>query len=347
MTKKKLPQIFVLLLVLILMVFVAGCGEKTEKTLKDQSGQNFSQANDEVYKLRFISSWGQSSASWQLLLNFQKQVEEITDGKVKIDIVGGPEVFPATDQLEAVRSGAVDGAFTAGSAYSGYIPEGNAIAVSPMSVEEQIKSGGIQLLRDIHAKQGVFFLMPLNEEYAQFVFMLKKPIKSIDEMKGLRIRSSTGVYGEMIKATGATSINIPAGDTYSALEQGLVDGVVGPTITGKGEGLFDFVKYVYTPGWFKPGYSIIINQDAWNKIPSDVRELLDQNTPKIADALSQIIKKQRDINLKDLTDKKGQVLELSSDEAEKLEKIANEVGWTYVKQKSPSYGTELEKKLAK
>lgn len=339
----------VISLVVLSLLFLGGCGGQGNNDQAKNEQTDQAKKQTDTYTLKFAASWAKGdNAQFKSLEVFKDVVEKETNGRLKIQIMGGAEVFPPTETAEAVKNGAIDGAYTSAAYYSGMIPEGNALSVTNMTNKEMVASGGMSLLREIHAKNNLFFLMVMDEvQYQPFAFVLTKPIEKVEDMKGKRLRAAPGIYSEVIKAVGATPVTMPMSDLFSALEQGLVDGYTTVTISGGKEGYFKYAQNMVRPGWYRGASGVIINLDSWNKLPKDLQEQLDGITEKIGAEWDKLNKSELDKNLELLKAAGGKENQLPQAEADKLTKLVSDIGWAYVKQKAPQYGADLEKKLSK
>ncbi len=145
----------------------------------------------------------------------------------------------------------------------------------------------------------------------------KKPVKTLEDVKGMRIRSPGGFQTNYIKAIGAEPIFMPLGDVYLAMETGTVDGLVTcPPLVISGR-LYEVAKHgvVATFGCVSEG--VIMNGDSWKKSPDDLKPMIDQvcNNPfNTTGGLTRDVYKKM---LKELTDKKVELYNLPSNEAER------------------------------
>lgn len=104
----------------------------------------------------------------------------------------------------------------------------------------------------------------------------KQQIKSLEDMKGLKITTGGDIATKALEALGATPVFLPPPDMYTAIERGMVDG-----LAGNWEKLFIFKEYEVTK--YRTGninawamvMPIYMNLDAWNSIPSDLQEVID------------------------------------------------------------------------
>jgi TRAP-type C4-dicarboxylate transport system substrate-binding protein len=57
---------------------------------------------------------------------------------------------------------------------------------------------------------------------------VEKPVSTLDDIKGLKIRMSGGPPTDMMKALGGVPMLIPMPDNYISLQKGVIDGMGAP-----------------------------------------------------------------------------------------------------------------------
>ena len=104
----------------------------------------------------------------------------------------------------------------------------------------------------------------------------KKPVKSIEDMKGLKIRS-TGLSARIVESLGGVAVAMPQNAAYEALQKGVVEGTFTPIETLKGWKQAEVVKY--TTDSKSVGYTtamyVVMNKDKWDKLPADVQQVFE------------------------------------------------------------------------
>ena len=84
--------------------------------------------------------------------------------------------------------------------------------------------------------------------------------------------------GEVIQRAGATPVNIPGSEVFTALQNGVIDAAewVGP-MNDLAFGLFRAARYYYYPGWQEPGSALeaVINAEAWAALPDDLKAIVE------------------------------------------------------------------------
>jgi TRAP-type mannitol/chloroaromatic compound transport system substrate-binding protein len=109
----------------------------------------------------------------------------------------------------------------------------------------------------------------------------RKEIKTVEDLKGLKMRMGGGVFGEAMAKLGVVSQNMPAGDVYQALEKGTLDAAefVGPYDDEK-LGFNKVAPYYYYPGWWEGSADLefFINNKAFAKLSDENKAILDAAT---------------------------------------------------------------------
>jgi TRAP-type mannitol/chloroaromatic compound transport system substrate-binding protein len=126
--------------------------------------------------------------------------------------------------------------------------------------------GGMELWRELYAK---FNLYPLigGSTGPQMGGWFKKPINSVSDLKGLKMRIP-GLGGEVMKKLGVNPILLPPGEIFTSLERGTIDATewVGPALD-RMMGFDKAADYYYT-GWHEPGsiLEITFNKNRWEQL---------------------------------------------------------------------------------
>ena len=263
-------------------------------------------------------------------------------GKVKINYVGGPEVIPGMQQVEAVRNGVIDIAFNPAAYYQNILPEGGAFILSKYSPTEERKPGGfydymVKRHENINCRYiGRMMWMP-------FYLWPKKDVKTLDDLKGIKMRTSA-LYDRFMKALGIVPVTISAGDTYTALERGTVQGFGWPNMGPRGRGWLEVVKNVIDlPFYGSNNVTAIMNLDKWNQLPKDVQDQIMTSTAKFEQKMLDHFVSATEKEWVEL-DKAGiNRIKFSEAENKKYIDLAYQVEWDNLAQKVPDLIADLKK----
>lgn len=213
---------------------------------------------------------------------FADEVERRTDGKYKVRIQWGGSVAGINEIPTALQNGVGD----IGDVVTPYFPEqllvNNAISYFWPQPNNSLQLG--QLMEKWYAAVPQF-----SEEMAKYNMktvgfrplesygmICTKPVHSVAEIKGLRIRSYGFALPAVIKALGGIPVSMGTPDTYEALERKIIDCTpVGPTLSHGWK--YDEVAkyYIELPLGASWGHLIAMNLDSYKKLPEDARSAID------------------------------------------------------------------------
>lgn len=155
----------------------------------------------------------------------------------------------------------------------------------------------------------------------------RKAVRTLDDIKGMKIRTPSKLQGDIIKALGATPVAMPVTRMYNALKTGVVDGLmVGPSVIRSFK-LGEVVKY-YTVGPFAyTAFFLVMNQTAYDGLSPAHRKIIDQTTGQALSVKAAQVYQKAGANSLAGEEKsgRGQVIRLSGDEEEKWLKALGSV----------------------
>ena len=214
--------------------------------------------------------------------DFVERVEAMSGGRIKIKFYAAGELIPALAGFDAVREGTVDmnwanAYFWAGKSFAAQYFTAVPFGMDVMGVNAWLYQGGGQALWDeVYAPFGLKAL-PAGNTGMQMTGWFRKPIESIDDFKGLRMRIP-GLAGKVYEQLGVSVKLLPGGEIFPALQRGVIDAAefVGPYLDRK-LGLQKAAKYYYTPGWHEPSNvtELLINKKTWESLPADLQAVIE------------------------------------------------------------------------
>ncbi|HEX2483429.1 MAG TPA: TRAP transporter substrate-binding protein [Methylomirabilota bacterium] len=124
--------------------------------------------------------------------------------------------------------------------------------------------------------------------YPSQAFYCRQPIKSLDDLKGRKIRTFGVTLNDLVVALGAQPVSMAFPEVYSALERGVVDCGITGTATGNASKWYEVTTHLYTYplSWGVNAY--FVNLAWWNKLDPDVRQFLEASLVEMADKLSEL-----------------------------------------------------------
>ncbi|MEM1431119.1 MAG: TRAP transporter substrate-binding protein [Pseudomonadota bacterium] len=257
-----------------------------------------------------------------MLQEFANDVEALTNGSVKFEILPAGAVVGVRETLDAVDSGLIEGGFAWTHYWSGKHPAamlfGSPVAGAGVGIDNIAflswfqYAGGKELYDQLWDEMGVnvkgFMLQPVGPEALGW---FSEPIASMDDFRKYRFRTPPGIPGQTYKDIGVASVAMGGGDILPALEKGTIDAA--EWCCPKPDSVFGFqkvLKHYYLQGL----HQVVVNADLY--INGDVYDgLTDAEKTAIEVAANASLSKAMSYRiyengkaLKDLTENHGVIL---------------------------------------
>ena len=239
--------------------------------------------------LKIQTAWSKGGVGQQIFETWSNSIIERSSGELALIPFAADDISSIFEMSDAVAGGVLDGMqwFPIYFAALGRMPAGAFLSSFPMGLNHPHQwdmlfdsYGGTELAREFYAKQGLYFVGHVHHDMN--LIHSKKPIRSLDDFKGLKLRVPGGLIAECFAAIGARTVTLPGPDVYPALEAGAIDAAdfVGPAIN-YGLGFAKVSNYIVmgppsTPCLHQPVDITVIsfNLRTWNKLPNHLKELL-------------------------------------------------------------------------
>lgn len=327
-----------ILVILVSLSLVSGCGSTSSTQNNTQFGSN----SGKTIVFKAVTAWEENNIQSAGYTLFKKKLEELSNGRIKIQYAGGPEAIPAFNQGDAVRNGVVDFAVLSTAYYASQVPEAQVLNYSELTTVEEWQSGAMTFLNEIHNKKLNAQLLGRGTGM-RYTLYTKTPINSISDFKGKRIRTSA-CYVPFIKALGAEAVIMQPGEIYTAIERGVIDGVAWPEAGITDLGLQKQVKYQIRPSFWKVDTVIIMNLDKWKQLAKDDQDLIIKAAREVEKVVPGEIDKYIENEQKKLNEAGIQEINLPEQE---YTTTANNSAWTWMESTFPEYGPKLKEYFRK
>ncbi len=234
------------------------------------------------HKWKMAASWGGGPLMEIGAKAFASKVKFLTDGRIEI------KVFPSGQLSKGleVRSAVAKGVAEAGHTWMGYDWGKDKTTVlfggyaGSMDSERMLhwiyEAGGLELWRQFNDEKFGVVSMPMFIRTAEAFLHSRKPVRTLDDLKGLKFRTA-GAWLAISKGLGAAPVTMPGGEVFAALERGAIDATEWGTLyENKSTGFHKIAKYVIIPGIHQPTapFELVINKKAWAKLSNRDQELV-------------------------------------------------------------------------
>lgn len=277
--------------------------------------------------------------------DFADMVNERGEGVVRIEVIGGPETIPMERMGEAQKNGIADMFLLPAGLYLNLVPEGEAFAGSnrnPMAVRAD---GGFEMINEIFHEKGNAHVLAHVDGGGNFhIWLAKEPEFKDDgslDLTNFRLRSSP-LYRAFFEQLDGTIVVQPAGEVYTSLERGVIDGTGWPIVGFRDYGWDKFIKYRIDPGFFQVDVLISMNLDAFNRLSPEARQI-------VLDTAIEYEKSSYDQNVIDSASETEamaangmEIVELQGDQAKLFLTTAYDIAWERLKGRDPTHHDALK-----
>lgn len=213
---------------------------------------------------------------------FAKMVGAMSGGKFTITVHPAGELVPAFGVVDAVQNNTVECCHTAPYYFFGKddaFAMGTAIPFglnSRQMTAWMFEGNGLTLMREFLKNYNIINF-PMGNTGAQMGGWYRKEIKSLADLKGLKMRTA-GIAGKVQERLGVVTLSIPAGEIYTSLEKSTIDAVefVGPYDDQK-LGFYKVAPYYYYPGWWEGSAQtdLYVNIKAYEALPAEYKAIIE------------------------------------------------------------------------
>lgn len=233
--------------------------------------------------------WSSGGIGYQAFETWCNSIIERSGGELALAPFAANEISSVFDMAEAVAGGVLDGMLWAPLYWAATerMPAGAFLTSFPMGLNHPHhfdmlfeSYGGTELARELWAKQGLYFVGHVQHDFN--LIHSNKPIRSLDDFKGLKIRMPGGLIAECFAAIGARTVTLPGPDVFSALESGAIEAAdfVGPAIN-YALGFAEVSKFIVmgpasTPCLHQPvdAFEFSVNLKTWSGLSDHLKKLL-------------------------------------------------------------------------
>lgn len=214
---------------------------------------------------------------------FAKAVKAMSGGKFEVSVHAAGELMPAFGVVDGVQQGSVEACHTVPYYFYGKNPAFALGSAVPFGLNARqmtawmMHGNGRKLMNEFYANYGMVSYAGGNTG-CQMGGWFRKEIKSVADIKGLKMRLGGGLIGDVMTKMGAVPQSIPGGEIYQSLEKGTIDAAewVGPYDDQK-LGFNKVAPFYYYPGWWEGGPEVdfYINKKALDALTPEYKAIVE------------------------------------------------------------------------
>lgn len=286
-------RLFFTAVMLVLAMFIAGCGSSSSSSSNEGNGENG--AEEETIKLKLATAQPATSNFTKLVSEpFMERVTELTDGKVQFEFYPAEQLGKAQDLLNLTINGVTDIAYFAPS----YTPDQMPISANLIAMPGLVKNSHQGSMAYFHLTQkepvletdflrhGVRPILGFTTPPYE-IFSTKKIVKEPSDLKGMKIRSAGGVINSSLEFAQATPLQLSMPDTFEGFQTGIIDGSHMDVVTLADFGLDEIITHATKGMEFSvAAVGFIINEKVYQSLPEDVQKAILQAGEEVSGSSS-------------------------------------------------------------
>jgi TRAP-type C4-dicarboxylate transport system substrate-binding protein len=226
-----------------------------------------------------------ANPSKTFLIPWAKKIGEASGGKLKVQPFWTMQLGGKAPQLlDQVRDGVIDIAWTLPGFTPGRMPRVEPFELPFVHKDALSSTLALQDYQKMHLATDLKDYHPLLVHvHAGFLLQTKKPIKTMADLKGMKLRAASRAGVWLLNAMGATGIGMPLPQIPPALSKGVIDGVTLPYEIAPAVKTPDLVSNFTTLAGSQPRlgtnvFTFLMNKNSYEKLPKDLQKVIDDNS---------------------------------------------------------------------
>ena len=270
--KRRILLVFLAAMLVVSMAAFVACGED-EGTPTTPTGPS-----TEVYEWNLACGAPLTGSYLEFFESFSTDIERITNGRVKITNYFAGTLGSAADQLEMLNSGIAHIIYHVPPWSPGIFPLSELpalpfICATPTSINLY---GKFLMQWDKCTEYDDYKVIAMCAPPSGRIWFADKKVTSLDDIRGMKIRTGGGIYARIPEVLGATAVQTPTADTYMTIERGLAEGLI--TDPGYMEMIkgWEIVKYGLNTPLYLGIHELLMSKELWDSLPDDLKLILDE-----------------------------------------------------------------------
>lgn len=267
-------------------------------------------ASAQEYTFRWQSSDPAGNPNFIFQQGWTETLKEMSGGRIVVELLPVGSIVDYRETPEAIAAGILDGHITDTSYFVGKDPAFGLIANpvgaygDPAEMIDFVENGGgKELMNELLNPYALYFIGVSTP--GQEAFVSKVPLRGVDDLKGVKIRSPEGMIANVFAAAGASPVNLPASEVFTSLDKGVIDAADYSVFSVNQQlGMNDIAPHLVYPGFHSlPLLEVSMNLEKWNALPADLQQIMKDSVKVFQQTQINALKEQDQLAIAEATAK--------------------------------------------
>lgn len=224
------------------------------------------------------------AGSWQhrdFFTAWEQAVEEQSGGRIDVTIFPAQTLGKAPQGYDNARTGVADIAWTVQGYTAGRFPLSHIVELPGLFETAEVGSCAFQKLYDSGALDGEYgdtHVLFVHTHGPGHLHTRDKPVTTLADLEGLKIRHPTQVIGQLLQELGAEPVGMPAPQIYESMQRGTIDGYMLPWEAVDGFRVHEVSDHHTEFGFYSLAFVLTMNKGTYEGLPPDLKEVVDANS---------------------------------------------------------------------
>lgn len=280
----------------------------------------FSADNDSI-KVKYSVTFGATGVQADGARAFADIIKECSQGRLEMEFYPSAQLGDKASTFEGLMAGTIEMTECAASDLSVFNDIWSVFSLpylwdSDMQAVNTVSDEAVRKVLEADAENNGFKIIAWTSIGSRSVVNSKHPVKTVDDMKGLKIRCMEDpILAEAINALGAIGTPMPASEVYTALQQGTIDGTDHTPANVAANSWYEICKYYSLTEHFTIPDPVFVSKAWFDRLSPENQAALIEAGKKFADKWNNEIWPSADAaGLKVLKEKGMEILDVDKEQ---------------------------------
>ncbi|NDD11511.1 MAG: TRAP transporter substrate-binding protein [Betaproteobacteria bacterium] len=202
--------------------------------------------------------------------------DKASNGRLKITVFADGKLGNEREVTEALRTGGAELVATLGTGLAQYVPEVGVLELPFTSRSDHCAvQTFLDVMPDVERLSVPKGFRPLTAwGIGERGLLTKKPVRALDDLKGMKMRGPAPLYLGTLRALGANPVQMPWSEIYVGLDTGSIDGMEASPQMIYPSRFQETAKFYTVTRHINPGYYLLVSERFWQKMPPDLQKVM-------------------------------------------------------------------------